>query len=62
MHRGIAINDDDRLRRAIIERLMCDFEVDFGSLAKANGNETQLDDCIPELDELQRDGVIERVS
>ena len=26
--RGVAINDDDRLRRKIIERLMCDMEVD----------------------------------
>jgi oxygen-independent coproporphyrinogen-3 oxidase len=27
--RGIALSDDDRLRRAIIERLMCDLEVDL---------------------------------
>ena len=58
--KGCAFKRDDILRAQVIERLMCDFEVDFGSLAKANGNETQLDDCIPELDELQREGVIER--
>ncbi|MDH3769984.1 MAG: oxygen-independent coproporphyrinogen III oxidase, partial [Nitrospirota bacterium] len=28
--RGIAIDDEDRIRRAIIERLMCEFRVDLG--------------------------------
>jgi oxygen-independent coproporphyrinogen-3 oxidase len=32
--RGVAINDDDRLRRAIIERLMCDLEVDLDGLGE----------------------------
>jgi oxygen-independent coproporphyrinogen-3 oxidase len=27
--RGIALSDDDRMRRAIIERLMCDLSVDL---------------------------------
>lgn len=34
IHRGIAISDDDRLRRAIIERLMCDLGADVEDLAK----------------------------
>ena len=34
VHRGIAITDDDRLRRAIIERLMCDLSVDVEAIAK----------------------------
>jgi oxygen-independent coproporphyrinogen III oxidase len=32
--RGIAVSDDDRLRRAIIERLMCDLEVDLAKFGK----------------------------
>lgn len=37
VHRGIAIHDDDRLRRAIIERLMCDLAVDVGAVAERYG-------------------------
>jgi len=32
--RGIALTDDDRLSRAIIERLMCDLEVDLGAMTE----------------------------
>ena len=35
--RGIALSDDDRLRRAIIERLMCDLEVDLDAVAAPFG-------------------------
>jgi len=35
--RGIALDDDDRLRRAVIERLMCDLEVDLGPLTRRFG-------------------------
>ena len=35
--RGIALSDDDRLRRAIIERLMCDLEVDLDRVAAPFG-------------------------
>lgn len=42
--RGIALNDDDRARRALIERLMCDFAVELdphvyaGELAALSGH------------------------
>lgn len=36
-HRGIAIRDDDRLRRSIIERLMCHLSVDVDGMAKRYG-------------------------
>jgi oxygen-independent coproporphyrinogen-3 oxidase len=59
--RGVALNDDDRLRAAAIERLMCDFALDFGALAKRmSGDETALDSCLPLLDDLARDGVLVR--
>jgi len=32
--RGIALGDDDRLRRAVIERLMCDLSVDLAQIAR----------------------------
>jgi len=35
--RGRALTTDDRLRREIIERLMCDLEVDLPEIAKAHG-------------------------
>ncbi len=33
VHRGIALTDEDRLRRAVIERLMCDLAVDLEEVA-----------------------------
>jgi len=35
--RGVALTADDRLRRDLIERLMCDLEVDVVALAAAHG-------------------------
>jgi oxygen-independent coproporphyrinogen-3 oxidase len=35
--RGIALSADDLLRRAVIGQLMCDFALDFASLALPNG-------------------------
>ena len=32
IERGLALDDDDRLRRDIIERLMCDLAVDLGAV------------------------------
>jgi oxygen-independent coproporphyrinogen III oxidase len=36
--RGIAISADDRLRGAVIERLMCDLEVDLSAVARDHGS------------------------
>ena len=35
--RGVALTADDRLRRDLIERLMCDLDVDVVALAAAHG-------------------------
>ena len=40
--RGIALSADDRLRRGIIERLMCDLTVDLGRHCRAFGASTSL--------------------
>ena len=45
--RGIALSDDDRLRRAIIERLMCDLEVDLDAAGAPFGKSAA--DFRPEL-------------
>lgn len=59
--RGVAINFDDRLRAAAIERLMCDFALDFGALGeRMAGDQAALDDAISQLDDLAREGVIAR--
>ena len=58
--RGCAVSQDDVLRGGVIERLMCDFAVDFGALAAAaTGESHALDDALPDLEGLQRDGVLE---
>ncbi|HTW34182.1 MAG TPA: oxygen-independent coproporphyrinogen III oxidase [Rhizomicrobium sp.] len=35
--RGIALDEDDRARRAVIERLMCDLSVDLDAIAASRG-------------------------
>jgi oxygen-independent coproporphyrinogen III oxidase len=57
--RGIAITDDDRLRRVVIERLMCDLEVNLDEIATGMGHPderfaTELDALRP----LAADGLI----
>ncbi len=45
--RGRALTDDDRVRRAIIERLMCDLDVDLAAVAARYGR--QPSDFLPEI-------------
>jgi len=58
--KGIALDAEDRLRRAVIERLMCDFEVDLGGLARSYG---MTPDCFAtdkaSLHALVADGLVE---
>jgi oxygen-independent coproporphyrinogen-3 oxidase len=35
--RGIALNADDLLRRGVIQKLMCDFDLDFGAVEAEHG-------------------------
>ena len=56
---GYRLTSDDRLRARIIERLMCDFEVDIGELCREAGVEvTALLDGNERLAELAGDGVV----
>ncbi len=59
--RGITISDDDRLRRAIIERLMCDLSVDVDAVAAEHGADpAQFDGDLTGLAQLEADGLVLR--
>lgn len=52
--RGIELSREDRVRGAVIERLMCDLEADIGAIAAREG--TPLD--LPDLADLEADGLV----
>ena len=57
--RGTCVSDDDRLRRAIIERLMCDLRVDLRDVARpAAPVGPLLAEATPSLKQLERLGII----
>lgn len=57
--RGIAINDEDRLRRDIIERLMCDMRVDLAAIAARHGqNPQRFHPELASLASMQADGLL----
>src|SRR5690606_39521347 len=57
--KGFALYDDDRLRAALIERLMCDFRVDLDAVCRSHGGTVaSLADVMPALDRLAAEGVI----
>jgi oxygen-independent coproporphyrinogen-3 oxidase len=58
--RGLALDDDDRLRGSIIERLMCDLEVDLARVCRASGHEAaEFTHELELLADMRRDGLIE---
>lgn len=54
--RGVVLSDDDRVRRAIIEQLMCTLRVDLDGLAGANGDFAEERERLAPMIE---DGVVE---
>ena len=58
--KGYSLTSDDRLRAEIIERIMCDFGADLGSICARHGSapETMLQSS-PRLRDLISDGIIE---
>lgn len=59
--RGRALAAEDRLRRQVIERLMCDLYVDLAEICAAH--DTDMDHFaaeLSEIDELANDGIVER--
>jgi oxygen-independent coproporphyrinogen-3 oxidase len=58
--KGCALDDDDRMRRAVIERLMCDMEVDVDSVARRHGGDpATLAPAMDALEPMLRDGLVE---
>ncbi len=59
--RGFALAGDDRLRAALIERVMCDFRVDIDAVCRGHGvTADRVADAWPELDRLAAEGAIRR--
>lgn len=59
--RGRALTEEDRLRRDIIERLMCDLRVDLSAICVShNRSPADLSAELGQLDELQRTGLVRR--
>lgn len=58
--RGVAFTREDIARADLIERLMCDFDVDYGAVAARHGYaEDAFDAAQASLDALAQDGVID---
>ncbi len=59
--RGIAVDDGDRLRRGVIERLMCDLSLDLDALcAEWDADPAQFDGDLASLAPMEADGLIIR--
>ncbi len=59
--RGIAVGDDDRLRRALIERLMCDMAVDIGAVCRDfDADPGQFAEEMAALAPMEADGLLVR--
>ena len=58
--RGLNCNEDDRIRRAVIQQLICEFQLDFAAIERQFGIDFR---CYfgalwPQLQQLNRDGLI----
>ncbi|HTO61310.1 MAG TPA: oxygen-independent coproporphyrinogen III oxidase [Bradyrhizobium sp.] len=59
--KGYVLTADDRLRADLIERVMCDFAVDVGAVARRHQvDPSALFATLPRLATLQADGIVER--
>lgn len=57
--RGVALSAEDRLRREVIEQVMCRLEVDLRAVAARHGADpASLMDAAPRLQEMARDGLL----
>ncbi|NLH81662.1 MAG: oxygen-independent coproporphyrinogen III oxidase [Phyllobacteriaceae bacterium] len=57
--KGKALDDDDRLRAAIIERIMCDYAVDLDAVCAEHGTDAgAVADAFARLEEPARDGLV----
>lgn len=60
VNRGLTLSEDDRIRAALIEKLMCYFEIDLQEFCKGLGiNTDYFNDAMDELADLQQKGLVE---
>lgn len=61
VYRGVALNADDQLRRAVISSLICHFRVDYDSIGKSYGMDfkTYFAAELARLNEMERDGLVQ---
>ncbi|WP_414040715.1 oxygen-independent coproporphyrinogen III oxidase [Acidithiobacillus sp. M4-SHS-6] len=61
VERGVQLRTEDILRRHVINRLTCDFRLDYTQLQQQYGIDfhTHFRDCLPALERLERDGLIQ---
>ncbi|MFI8482660.1 oxygen-independent coproporphyrinogen III oxidase [Pseudomonas sp. NPDC078700] len=59
--RGVLCNPDDRVRRAVIQQLICHFELNFADIEQAHNIEFQsyFSGILPQLQQMAEDGLIE---
>jgi oxygen-independent coproporphyrinogen-3 oxidase len=57
--RGIALNDEDRMRSAIIERLMCDLAVDLRPFAGEDGSRVRFASEFGRLEQMHENGLVD---
>ena len=58
--RGIALSDDDRIHRCVIERLMCDLEVDLAGIATQFGRSPAIfAESLRALAPMEKQGMVE---
>jgi oxygen-independent coproporphyrinogen-3 oxidase len=58
--RGFVLDDDDRLRATVIERLMCDLQVDLGEVCKVFDRESRVfAEEVAGLSALAADGLVQ---
>lgn len=59
LKRGAKLSRDDRVRAAVIERIMCDFAVDLKAVCVSmNADMADFGDAVPHLAEMVEDGII----
>jgi oxygen-independent coproporphyrinogen-3 oxidase len=59
--RGLQCNTDDRIRRAVIQQLICSFRLDFSEIETRFGIDFRayFDDCWAQLEQMHRDRILD---
>ena len=59
--RGLQCNEDDRVRRAVIQRLICEFRLHFADIEQAYSIDfrSYFSEVWPQLQQMARDGLID---